>query len=295
MKGSMEPLPFRLNISELARIAGCNRQWLSEAFSTLVMCRLFSTYKENLYLINKDYRLWLTPDGKPRLTDAQVAWCREVVRDWVESDEQVEIDVAPMSGNPDSVLSSLSGKPDSVSGNPDSEHVSPVGKTRHNCRENPTLGVPPIPPSPERREDNHNGIVVVDDINSSNHKTITPPLRSSRPIEVTPEQVAQLVGWARVTLGERCELESFDCKIAPYTRSYPIAWIEEAILAAKVGADPGGLDRYVNKVLVNMHKAGGPASPPQRNGVPPGPALPPPAAPAAPGFRINPPKRKKDS
>jgi hypothetical protein len=164
VKGLMEPLPFKLNITDLAKLAGCGRTSLSEAFSSLVRARVFFTYKDNLYLISKDYRLWLSSDGQPRLTDRQVAWCREAARNLDESADAVESEVAPMSENPDTELSTLSEKPDTVSENSDTEQNSTVGKTRHKCRKIPTLVPPPNPPHTppidepplrERRDNTH--------------------------------------------------------------------------------------------------------------------------------------------
>jgi hypothetical protein len=60
-------------------------------------------------------------------------------------------------------------------------------------------------------------------------------------------------------LGERCELESFDAKIGGYCLSYPLDWIEGAIMLGRTNAKPGRLDQYVNGCLARWHAAGKPS------------------------------------
>lgn len=84
------------------------------------------------------------------------------------------------------------------------------------------------------------------------------PLRSSRVPSHSPEQLAQLIAWVRETLGERAELECFTGKLAAFARSYPIDWIEQAVLKAAVGAKPGKLASYVNTILIEWFPDGPP-------------------------------------
>ncbi len=74
LRKSAEPLPFRLNVSELARITGFARSYLAQQHAELVACGFLEAV-DGLYLINKDYRRWTGSDGSPRLSESAVAWC----------------------------------------------------------------------------------------------------------------------------------------------------------------------------------------------------------------------------
>jgi hypothetical protein len=76
---NQEALPFRLNLSELARIANCQRPGMSLQFKMMVERRFFVAVGDGTFLINKDYRKWLNNDGRSLLTDANIAWCLEAL------------------------------------------------------------------------------------------------------------------------------------------------------------------------------------------------------------------------
>lgn len=86
------------------------------------------------------------------------------------------------------------------------------------------------------------------------------PLRSQRKSKASPEQVNDLIDWAKTVVGPRGEMEFYFQKLPGWACSYPIAWIETAVLctAAKTDLRPGGMASYTNKCLTNWHPDGPP-------------------------------------
>jgi hypothetical protein len=85
--GTNEPRPFRFNLSELARLLGCSRSWLSAQCRELVALRVLIESDGGDLLINKDYRDWLVRIKiagvdrlAPRFTDLQLEWCLKAKR-----------------------------------------------------------------------------------------------------------------------------------------------------------------------------------------------------------------------
>lgn len=75
LKERPEPIAFRLNLTEIADGSHCRRGSLIEAHKSLVASRIFVPSPDcpGLFLINKDYRLWINPkDGTPIFTEGHV-------------------------------------------------------------------------------------------------------------------------------------------------------------------------------------------------------------------------------
>jgi hypothetical protein len=101
-----------------------------------------------------------------------------------------------------------------------------------------------------------------DDDENASLETLEDPktLRSQRRSRITAERLEALVSWSREVIGDRGDVECYFSKLAGWAASYPIGWIETAVLctAAKTDIRDGGLAQYTNKCLTNWHPDGPP-------------------------------------
>lgn len=86
-------------------------------------------------------------------------------------------------------------------------------------------------------------------------------LRSQRKSKATPQQLQALIGWSKTVIGARGEIEDYFMKLPGWACSYPIGWIETAVLCAAAKSDirPGGLAQYTNGCLARWLAKGGPS------------------------------------
>jgi hypothetical protein len=156
----------------------------------------------------------------------------------------------------------------------------------------PTPSIVPAPPPASAPGRMSSGIV-----NGHPAREGTTPTRSGRPPASSAEEAEALLAWAAAQLGDRLALEDFGPKIAAYARDYPAGWVEQAILLARANARPGGLDQYVNKLLLKWHAQGRTDADAlaARDAGRGSAALPPPAPAAPPDFyaRLKPPARRR--
>lgn len=134
--------------------------------------------------------------------------------------------------------------------NDDVTRVTPVTRLEEN-REEENRREEKTPPSPLKGE--------VDEGDAATPEE--PSLRSQRKTKVSPEQIQALEEWAREVIGERGEVEFYFTKLNGWAFSYPLDWIETAVLCTAAGADkiePGNLARYTGRCLSNWHPHGPP-------------------------------------
>lgn len=134
--------------------------------------------------------------------------------------------------------------------NADVTPVTPVTRLEEN-REEENRREEKTPPTPLKGEVDEGEVSPAEE----------PSLRSQRKTKVSLEQIQALTDWAREVIGERGESEFYFQKIRGWACSYPLEWIETAILCTAAGADtiePGNLARYTGRCLSNWHPHGPP-------------------------------------
>lgn len=70
----------------------------------------------------------------------------------------------------------------------------------------------------------------------------------------TPESIRRIADLA----DDLAPNEDLGSKVAGWCAGYPVAWVEDAVRIAWVGAKPGGRAAYANKCLIRWHHQGGP-------------------------------------
>lgn len=67
--------PAVISPSDLAQRTGLTKREVVRSLHDLVLCRVLKRIDRGTYSFLKDYECWIWPDGSPRLSKVELAWC----------------------------------------------------------------------------------------------------------------------------------------------------------------------------------------------------------------------------
>ena len=271
MQGLHDPIPFSLNIAELARKYRCDRKGLSRQFNSLVTSRVFIEASDNLFIINKIPSSWLNEKtGKP-LFDAEQLRILDALDE--ESGNYRSGVYAPQDRGLHTPSHGDSTPQRVGTAHPMSGDCSPQGEgstvpgaldsTPQRVRlQSPPQTSPPIPPVERARQrelieskreskESTRAHEREDDEEPFNAPVHLETKSDAPKVNNDSEEVTKVAAFA-----DQCfPMSDFGIKVRSYASLYPIAWIKEGIQAA-FNRNVGNWS-YVMKVVQGIEDRGG--------------------------------------